>query len=257
MAILASLRIAYATLEAQDRNVLLPEAFHGVPDLSRLNRRVGDAAVLIEESERSLVYMAIPYLVAVHHAYGLECLRVLESEGEMPPEDGGLVELGDLHDRLAGASSAALPSDLLDLFDLLRTVRNRITHYAGVRGSYLNGKWRGLPASARAGWEEVADRPFPIGPSDEELPLGIGELIACLMVVTRLGREINALVVKSLPRERWARIAADDFRSSEPQRFSQHATRSRRFRHFVGSLYSPLAFSEEELSGALGALVGD
>lgn len=171
--------------------------------------------------------------------------------------DGRPVELSDLHNRFTEAAGANLPADLLGLFDLLRSVRNRITHYAGVRGSYLNHKWRTLPPATRDGWRNVAGRDFPTGPTAEELPLALGELIGSLMVVTRLGREMNSAVAVSIPRDRWARIAAKDFRTTNPTRFGQKAIRLRRFRGFSREHYGALGFSDDELSAALQVLVAE
>ena len=77
--------------------------------------------------------------------------------------DVGVVELGELHARFGEAARVDLPADLLALFDLIRVVRNRVTHYGGVRGSYLNQRWRSLPSSAQDGWTAVARREFPLG----------------------------------------------------------------------------------------------
>jgi hypothetical protein len=257
MAILASLRITRAELGARNQDGFLPQVFEGVTDLARLNLRVRDAALVVDNAEQSLVFMAIPYVLSVHHAYGVDCLRMVEGDDteEAGESEGGLVELSSLHNRFMEAVGVNLPADLVGLFDLLRAVRNRITHYAGVRGSYLNNKWRTLPLSARDGWQNVAGRAFPTGPTTEELALGMGELIASLMVVTRLGREMNSAVAMSIPRHRWAGIAAEDFRAANPTRFGQHAIRLRRFRGFTHEYYGSLEFSDEELSSALQALV--
>lgn len=185
MAMLASLRITRADLDAKDPDEFLPQAFEGVADLPRMNRRIREAALVVDDAERSLVYMAIPYVLAVHHAYGVDCLRMVEDgcTDEASESEGGLVELSDLHNRFMEEVGTGLPADLLALFDLLRVVRNRIIHYAGARGSYLNNKWRTLSSAAQDGWQNVAGRAFPTGATSEELALGIGELIASLMVV--------------------------------------------------------------------------
>lgn len=65
---------------------------------------------------------------------------------------------------------------------------------------------------------------------------------------------MNSAVAKSIPRDRWARIAAEDFRSANPSRFGQQAVRLRRFRGFAREHYGALGLSDEELSAALEAL---
>ena len=259
MALLASLRIAQAELASRDPDLFLPNAFGDVEDLTRLNLRIRHAIPVLGDAERSLAYMAIPFALSVHHAYGMDCLRMVEGSDpdEAGQSDGGFVELSDLHNRFEQSVGVDLPADLLGLFDLLRAVRNRITHYAGVRGSYLNQKWRTLPESARDGWREVAGREFPTGPTADELPLGVGELIAALMVVTRLGREMNSAIAGAIPRSRWLSIATEDFRTVNANRLGQQATRLRRFRGFCRENYWALHFSDGELSAALESLLAE
>jgi hypothetical protein len=253
MAVLASICVSRAELAAKDPDIFLPDAFDSEPDLVRLNLRIRDAMEVIGGAGQALAYMAIPFVLSVHHAYGVDCLRMIA--GDYPAEaDGESVELSELHTRLMEDTGSRLPDDLLGLFDLLRAVRNRITHYAGVRGSHLNQKWRGLSRVAQDGWRNVAGRDFPTGPSTEELALDVGELIGALMVVTRLGREMNEAVVGAIARDRWASIAAEDFRDVSAARFAQQATRLRRFRNFVREFYGALEFNEGELVSALQAL---
>ena len=256
MALLASIRIAQADLGTKDPDSFTPHVFNAVPDLERLNLRVRDALPVIARAERSLVYMAIPYMLSVHHAYGVDCLRMVAGEEEDDSDGGGTeqIALSELHARFVAATGFPLSEDLLCLFDLLRVVRNRIIHYAGLRGSHLNQKWHALSSTARGGWTKVSERDFPIGPTGEELPLSIGELIGTLMVVKQLGRAMNEAVQLAVPRARWARIAAEDFRAGSPNGLGQRDTRLRRLTGFVDEHYAALRFSQEELEVTLEAL---
>ena len=201
------------------------------------NRTIGDAADLVMAAERQLVFMAIPFILSVHHAYAVDCLELVmggdRSVLTEPTSRDDLVRLEIVHTRLMDECGTRLPNDLLALFDLLRHIRNRIVHFAGVQGSHLAAKWRGLSLTARSGWEEVARGSLPLGGSSEELELGFGELIATWMVVTRLGREMNEAVARAVPRDRWAMIVVNDYRGEHPSRWAQVATRTRRCRGFA------------------------
>jgi hypothetical protein len=234
MAVLVSIRVTHAELANQAPTVYLPDAFLGVPDLKRLNLLIPSALQVIGDSERLLAYMAIPFVLSVHQAYASDCIRMASSPGlsDSDDADDGLIELNEIHQRFGEKTDSVLPQDLVGLFDLLRSTRNRVTHYAGVRGSRLNQKWRTLSPAAQDGWRNVARRDFPTCPASEELPLGIGELIGALMVATRLGREMNAVMAAAVSRSRWARIAVEDFRTGHPTRFGQRAT------HYAASAVS-------------------
>jgi len=76
-------------------------------------------------------------------------------------------------------------------------------HYAAVQGSHLREKWLELPPPAVNGWTKVAGRALPVGRSADEMDLRLGELLAALMTVTRLGREVSAAMGAAIEPERW------------------------------------------------------
>lgn len=248
MAILASSRLAESLLESvADKNLLLPEAFPDRPDLTRMNRSIADSHLLIGRAERQLVYMAIPYLLSVHEAYVVDCIEMVTERSASDEQ----LRLEVVHSAFTESVGAELPADLLALFDLLRHLRNRIVHYAAVQGSHLREKWDALPSGAEGGWRNVAGRQLPIGRSDEELDLGVGELIASLMVVTRLGREVSNAMARALSRDRWADIVVADYREHHPAALAQRSTRLRRCLGYAGTHYGALRLESAEIDDAL------
>ena len=252
MALVASSRLAEKTLvEVQDESALVPLIFPGVPDLERMNRTVKDTRRLISEAEREFVYMAIPYLLSVHHVYVVSCLDLVRNQAEDDQTDVESTRLEVVHTQFTEVSGQQLPDDLVSLFHLLRLMRNRIVHYAAAQGSHLRAAWRDLPESAAGGWTKVAGRPLPLGRSAERLDLGLGELLASLMTVTRLGREVCAAVGRSISRERWADLVLADYRELYPHRFGQQATRLRRTFRYAQERYGPIALTEGDMGAAL------
>jgi hypothetical protein len=205
MALLASSRLATERLSSVgEPEILLPQAFPDVADLHRMNRSVRDSTALIERAEREFVFMAIPYTLSVHQAFIVDCIRLVQDETETDSSaQDALLRLEVIHDRFIEVSGQQLPADLRSLFQLLRHLRNRIVHYAAVQGSHLREKWLELPPPAVNGWTKVAGRALPVGRSADEMDLRLGELLAALMTVTRLGREVSAAMGAAIEPERW------------------------------------------------------
>lgn len=255
MALLAATRIAVHKLaDVGDQSEMLPIAMAEIPDLERMNRNISDSRRVIDEAERQLVIMTIPYVLSVHHAFVADCIEMLEPGRKATGEH---LELAAVHADFEALAGTKLPADLIGLFDLLRHLRNRIVHYAAIQGSHLREKWNALPAVAREGWENVAGRSLAISDSSSELDLQMGEMIAGLMIVTRLAREVSGAMVPALSRDEWADSVIADYRDERPGRFAQKATRSRRCRGFAATFYGPLELNETEIEAAIQRYEGD
>lgn len=251
---MVALRLSEDDLSRRDQDDFLPELFTQVNGIERMNRKVGDARSVIADAERSLAFVTIPFVLSVYQAFGSACLRLVTAQGdevmngEVPSSD-----LERLHPNLETAG-LDLPSELIELFDVVRKTRNRIVHYAGVRGSYLKSDWRNLSGEATEIWRHITGRDFPAGAKNDVLDLGIGELLGTMAVVTRLGREVNAALGKVVPTARWARIAAEDFRVVCPDAFSNEAIRPRKLKKFADINYRPIDFSDGQLEAAVADL---
>ena len=95
MTLLVATRLAAHTLRLHDgADLLLAHTFPSVADVSRMNRKLADVRTRLDEAERHLAYMAIPFALSVHHRYALECL------GLFGGPSGGLITLDQVHHRL-------------------------------------------------------------------------------------------------------------------------------------------------------------
>ena len=265
MALLIGARLGQHALNSSpaDPNAHLPDLFGRIPGIERVNRKVADAARLLEEAEHHLASMGIPYVLGVQGAYLSETIAMLREDGkddESAPRsvawraDPNDIPLNEIHEYVAERCGRALPADLLDLFHLARRLRNRIIHFAGAAGARLPGDYRSLSRAARSRWEAVAQRPLTID-SRGMLRLSDGELIAVLATTRHLAAAVNEMVAQTLSRDYWAKVVVEDYRTLEPQRFGEAAQRMRRLRGHARIFYGPLQLTQDELEAAIETVV--
>lgn len=259
MALLIGARLGEHALanSAASPNAMLPELFGRIDGIERLNRTVGDAAVLLARAEEHLVYMAIPYALSVHGSFVCASAEMLRAAGHDEPDsqrslhwrpDLSQLSLEVAHEYVEERCRLDLDPTLLQLFHLSRRVRNRIIHSSGVAGSRLPGEYRQLPKPAREGWERLAKRPLTQAVIDERLALREGELIAVLATSRHLAQEVSSLLAHTIDRHVWADIAVADYRGSHAQSFGERDKRHRRVKGFTDRYYRPLRLTVDEIA---------
>ena len=177
MALLIGARLGEHALanSAANANAMLPELFGRIDGIARLNRTVGDAAVLLARAEEHLVYMAIPYALSVHGSFVSASAEMLRTAGHDQPDgqytldrqsDLAQLPLDVAHEYVEERCRLDLDPTLLQLFHLSRRLRNRIIHFSGVAGSRLPREYRPAPqacsrklgASGQAALDTSRDR---------------------------------------------------------------------------------------------------
>lgn len=187
----------------------LPEVFPEIDEVRKLNRSISDTRTLMEESERYLALMAIPFVLSIHQEFTLQCVRLLLNQADLDLEPSSLEKMHEY--LLSGSNGGKLDADELSLFQLTRRIRNRILHYGSLAGSGERTVYtQTLNENARELWERRAGRPLSVNPG-EPIGLGAGELFATLAVAKALADATNELLVEELPRERWALMAAEEY----------------------------------------------
>lgn len=259
MALLIGARLGEHALanSAASPNAMLPELFGRIDGIERLNRTVGDAAVLLAQAEEHLVYMAIPYAISVHGSFVSASAEMLRKAGHDEPEsqrslpwqpDLTHLSLETAHEYVEERSRLDVDPTLLQLFHLCRRLRNRIIHFSGFAGSRLLGEYRQLPRGARDGWERLAKRPLTQAVIDDRLALREGELIAVLATSRHLAQEVSSLLAHTIDRHVWVDIAVADYRGSHAQNFGERDKRHRRVKGFADRYYGPLRITLEEIT---------
>jgi hypothetical protein len=261
MALLIGSRLGEHALanSAASPSAMLPELFGRIDGIERLNRTVGDAAVLLARAEEHLVYMAIPYALSVHGSFISASAEMLRAAGHDEAasqrsidrqRDLSHLPLEVAHEYVEERCRLDLDPTLLQLFHLSRRVRNRIIHFSGATGSRLLGEYRQLPKPVREGWERLARRPLTEAVDDGRLALRDGELIAVLATSRHLAQDVSNLLAHTIDRTSWADIAVADYRALYPQRFGERDKRHRRVKGFADRYYRPLRLTAEEIADA-------
>jgi hypothetical protein len=249
MALLIGGRVGRAALESSDPDEWLPDVVQ-VEDARRLNLRVGSSKRLIESAEQYLSVMGIPFTVSVYQGFLGNAIKFLQdakvdSSGRNPFK----FMLDDIHPHMKECG-VELESDLCRLFDVVRLMRNRILHAAGIQGSAVRSTYKQLPKTAHSWWEERTGRAIGFEGSGEMLNLGPPELIGTLALTKELGRQVNEGLIPLIERETWAVLVVEDYRAGHPDKFKLKPQIFRSLKGFANNLYAPLSLSEEELTDA-------
>lgn len=249
MALLIGGRVGRAALAEADPDSWLPDVVP-VEDVRRLHLRVGASSELIESSEKYLSIMGIPFTLSVYQGYLGNVIKFLQTaEVDQSGRNPFKFMLDEMHPHLKECG-VSLESDLCRLFEVVRLMRNRILHAAGIQGSLVRSAYKQLPKPARGWWEERTGREIEFDGSGEMLNLGPPELIGSLALTKELGRQTNEGLIPIIPREMWAFIVVEDYRSCHPDKFKLKPQVFRSLKGYSNNLYAPLALSEEELGSA-------
>jgi len=217
MALLAGSRLAAEALRPlSGSGATLGELFPGVEHIERFNLRSEPARTLLCQADHHIASVAIPYALATHEEFVVQMNELLKSEGVTLITQGKPIKAWNMHEVLFASCSFALPSEWMQIFHVLRELRNAIIHGGGVVTSQLNTSIAVLEARARGRWAQMN-----LGQEPEALDDGTGRLaltpetvFTAFAATKRLGREINAALGSCLGSATWARMAVEDFAAS-------------------------------------------
>ncbi len=250
MALLIGGRLgSHALLRHGDSDRFLSEIFPTVKDIRRLDRTAAKAQRLIDHAERYFAYLAIPFALTVYKTFVLDCIELFEDT----PLDPTTVQMHLLHKRIQ-EKAGELPSELVELFELSRQIRNRILHHNATQGSNLRPAYRALSRPARESWKNLSDQQLPLSNPKEQLALGACEITAVLAITKNLARCLNESLTSTVTRERWIKIIKEDFEATSP-RAKDRNTRLRRIQGHARHFYPSLGLSREELAASYGTEV--
>jgi hypothetical protein len=259
MALVVGAGLAREKLPEDRDATLLASAFPSLPHVQRMNQSIGEVESLLSGADVTVARIAIPYIFSVYGVYLADAIGLLQGVGA--DEDGHEPDdthLSVLHERFESATGIMLPERELALFELIRTIRNRLAHQAGTPGSKLGSRWRNMPKAAREEWLRVAGRPITdlLVEASTPMDLGLGELFATLAVTHRLAHRVNAGLAESVADEMWAELVVVDYRELWPQRYRDPARRVKRIHGFARHSYAPLGLSSDQIEEALKRVGG-
>lgn len=250
-ALLAGARLASHTLElTRGSTHTLKEVFPAVEHIERFNLRSDAARDFLLNADHHLASVAIPYALATHEDYVMGVLDLLESHGRPLITQGKRVRAWNMHAVLFSTCGVSLPGKWIETFDVLREVRNCITHSGGVKDDKLQHAFDVMSPEAREGWKKVNLLCEPESlVVDGRIVLTPESIFTAFAVTKRLGREINAALAGELRPEEWAKIVVLDY-SSDSSKTKNSTSWRRSLLGFAGQNYGALGLAESDLEQA-------
>lgn len=250
IALLAGSRLAAHTLQLHAGSPhQLPGLYPGVLDIDRFNLLPDAARELLEKADAELAAVAIPYALAVYEAFVKDAIEMVRDSGFPVPSGWRPLQAGAMHDTFFTAVGVAPPTDEIQLFHLLRTMRNSQIHHAGQANNELIKVLIELSFDQQALWEELAMDKVESLVIDGRVAFTIGHLVASFAVTKTLARKINATLAAVLTRDAWADVATADYASGSNEPRNSIRWR-RKLEGFARFHYQPLALQPQELEAA-------
>lgn len=231
-ALLAGSRIAVNTLQlTSGSEATLATIFPRVDHIKRLNLRSDRASEIIIDAENHLAILAIPYVQSLQEDHVRESLKLLHSEGIPVVDQQGVrvsisgLNASNLHEvfyqtynSYSGNSNAmnVNRNSKLEIFHLLRIVRNENIHSGGRYTQKIVNKVSQLSPDAVAYWKKVnqGDSPSLMRGNSGEIKLSAGHIFTAFGVIKELGRDVNECMGEMLSPEYFAKIVLREYNGS-------------------------------------------
>lgn len=248
MAFLAGSQIARHTLTlTAGSDLLLPQVFPNVPHIGRFSLKTDFAIEVLSEAENHMGAMALPYIFAIHEDFMTSCaLELVFRAGLVKRSQIKDSRSGDMHELFDSAVGGCFAPASLEVFHLLRLMRNSSIHAGGRTSQNLETRSQNPTQEALDLWRVITGSSYPNLTAGAPVVLSHAVTIAGLAITKRLARDTNLGLAKALPRDLWADIVVEDALSSIRHLGDDTRTR-RRLVGFARWDYEPLALTEDEL----------
>lgn len=165
----------------------------------------------------------MPYVLAIHEDFVMSTVELLQEHGYARRAPGqsanpmkNPIKAWNMHEALdltIGPSSATsiTESEQLQIFHLLREMRNCQIHAGGKVSSALRRHVASMSPTARDDWTRWARRSPEEATSGTAVHFTKFDIFTVLANAKVLGREVNALLRDGLSTTNWAEIAVSDY----------------------------------------------
>lgn len=251
MAFLAGSQIARHTLTlTAGSDLLLPQVFPNVPHIGRFSLKTDFAIEVLSEAENHMGAMALPYIFAIHEDFMTSgALELVFRAGLVKRSQIKDSRSGDMHELFDSSVGGCFAPASLEVFHLLRLMRNSSIHAGGRASQDLETRSQNPTQEAMDLWRVITDNNYPNLTAGAPVVLSHAVTIAGLAITKRLARDTNLGLAKALPRDLWADIVVEDALSSIGHLGDDTRTR-RRLVGFARWDYESLALTEDELMRA-------
>ncbi len=252
MALLAGSQLASHTLQLTAGSPhLLGELFPNVPHIKRFNLRSEVAREILSGAESYLGAMAVPYALGLHEDFILGCTGFLVEMGRISRADASALRSSDMHETFAAAGGVTFGTELLQIFHLLRRMRNCQIHSGGRADRSLLNYISQLGQQSLVLWQRLTHETIPALTLNDEITFTQKELGATLAVTKRLAEEANESLASVYPREKWADRLIAEWASERSEETANRELFLRRVRSYSRMYYRALNLTDAEIGGAL------
>lgn len=255
-ALLVGSRLAAHTLSlTAGSSATLGELFPAVQHINRYNMKSDVAREFLSNADHHIASVAVPYALATHEDFVTDMIDILRGEGTALVTHGKSIRAWNMHTVLFESCGESISGEWIESFHVLREMRNCITHSGGEVSQGLRKAIAQMGQDSRDGWARINSGKLPEDMEDTSgrLVLTSEHIFAAFAVTKRLGRDINALLGRSLSREKWAKIAVKDYASNTSKTKNSSSWR-RSLLGYCERDYHPVCLTESELEQAARTL---
>lgn len=251
MGLLVGSKLASKTLESTESSTgTLSAMFPEVEHVHRFDMRADVARRVLEESEPLLGSMAVLYAFGLHEDLIRDMLAMLSRESGIQSFNASDVNSNQLHTKLAQITGHSSSPETLEIFDILRLMRNARIHNGGKARMKLSTDLANLSSGSAGLWLKITGEPAPSYQKDSKVKIGLPELILTLAVTKRLAEESNVALQSTISRSTWLEIFRAHF-LDEVRAVGNRNQLLRKCAGFARRHYAPLQFSTQELESTL------
>ncbi|MBL7492552.1 hypothetical protein I6A60_02250 [Frankia sp. AgB1.9] len=254
MALLAGSHLAAHTLLLTEGSTRpLDELFPAVPHIRRFNLITEEARKLLVDAEDHLGAVTVPYALSIHEAFVMNSIAMMKDADIALKTHKKKISPWNMHEIVFESLDLQPPALTLEIFHLLRCMRNCQIHGGGVASEDLETAISSLSTHAKERWEGLCWRSVDAIVRDGRVTFGTGEIFAAFSITQDLGREVNGALVSGLGTSYWAKIVVEDYVSGT-NRTRNSDMWMWGLRNFAPIKYSIFQLSNDELADAARAL---
>lgn len=213
IALLAGSRLASHTLQlTSGSDQLLPTIFPSVANIDRFNLVTERAKALLDDADSHVAAVSVPYALSVHEDFVMVVIDMLRARGSLA-EVPGKRKLGPatMHETVFKATGYVAPADSLEVFHILREMRNSQIHEGGRANVRLVRSIAHASVEASALWTKITGQSVSDVVSNGRVEFVLEHMFLVFAIAKALAREINFALQAHWTSDEWAMLLVRDY----------------------------------------------
>lgn len=251
MGLLVGSKLAARTLELTEGSQLtLSTMFPKVEHIGRFDLKTETARQVLNDSESLLGGMAVLYAFGLHEDLMRDMLSLLVDDNQFSANELKNIRSVEIHSKFCSITNTVFRPELLEVFHIVRQIRNARIHNGGKVKAHLVTEVVKLSPAARKLWKDTVGVEVPNYVEGDIADVGLNELILILAVTKRLSEAANEGLQKSISRSHWLQVFKVHM-TSDRKLIGNESQKLRKMKGFARQFYEPLCFTSAELQSTL------